>query len=183
MVFTMKKILTSLLAIVFALLIVAPTALAAEDEQTVVSSFEEVIQQHINSYQDDPRTMVYYVPGDTEYIQIKGGWRKSKCTVSNDYTYDIQKTNSIITPYTSTLTYKMKILVTNAQASKAAAEACETFNDDHYPNEYRITFSYQHNQWVPKKYEERSLSPLLDNQWSDINETSDNTQYKRVVVK
>jgi len=149
---------------------------AAPDEQTVISSFQEVIQKHLDSYQDDPRIMVYYVPSDTY-------WIKSKCIVSNDYTYDIQKTNSIITPYTGYFIYKMRISTIDKQPTKEAAEAFNTFNKngDRLPVNCRITFSYQGDKWIPQKYE---IQSLISDKWYDVtNDTSDAVMYQRILIK
>ncbi|MBP2657786.1 MAG: hypothetical protein H6Q69_818 [Firmicutes bacterium] len=168
----MKKILPLLLCLLFLL---QTSAFAVPDEEMAITSFKETIQKHLHSYQDDPRIIVFSVSTDTK-------WLKSKCDIPYDYSYDIQKTNSIITPYTGYLIYKMRVLTTDNQTTKEAAEACNTFNnnDDNLFIKYRILFSYQDNKWIPKKYEFNI--PILGN-WIDVTGNTNHVGYTRMLVK
>lgn len=158
-------------------------AFAAPDEQSIKSSFENLVKKHMDGYTDDPRVLVYYVPGDVS-PNVPAGWRKSKCVALPDYSYDVKKTDSITTPYTAYLIYKMYVLVSPAFDTKEMAENTETFKENKTPNVYRISFSYQNGSWIPETYEtefrvERSVPPI----WRTIRQDNWSSPYKRVVVK
>ncbi|MDF2571984.1 MAG: hypothetical protein K0R55_3588 [Sporomusa sp.] len=177
----MKKTITLILCIIFAFS--GNLVFAAPDDQSIKSSFQDLVKKHMDGYTDDPRVLVYYVPESVTY-KVPVGWRKSKCIVLEDYSYDVEKTDSITTPYTAYLIYKMYIMVSPALATKELAESTEIFKENNTPNVYRISFSYQNGSWIPETYEaefriERSVPPI----WRTITQDYWSAPYKRVVVK
>ncbi len=169
------------IALLIVFLLPASLAFAAHQE-TISSSFETVVKKHIDSYKSDPRILVYYIPEHVS-ANIQAGWRKSKCEVTENYTFAVKETDSLITPYKAYLIYKMKILVSPAFSSKELAETTEDFKESSNKL-YKITFSFQDGRWIPEKYEdqfqiERSVPPV----WFEIKQNPASSPFKRIVVK
>ena len=56
----MKKTIVLILYIFFAFS--GNLAFAESDEQSITSSFQNLAKKHLDSYIDDPRVLVYYIP-------------------------------------------------------------------------------------------------------------------------
>lgn len=170
----MKKVLAfSILILLFSCNLI----FAAQDEQIVISSFQDIVKKHIESYSDDPRIMTYFISANK--YSPKSYWIKSKCTVLSDYSFDIQKTNSIITPYTGYVIYKMQTWVTDEQPTKEAAETATSLHTIGGLSNCRITFAFQGDAWIVKKYEYQSN---YDGTWYDVTDKDENMT-KRMLVK
>ena len=103
-------------------------------------------------------------------------WVKSKVEVVGDYSIDVQKTNSLISPYTGILIYQIGVSSTERVETRAAAEALFVFpSEPKYPMSYKITFAYQNDKWVPKIYE-HCIS-------SKCNVETDALWLERIIVK
>ncbi|MBP2635511.1 MAG: hypothetical protein H6Q72_1418 [Firmicutes bacterium] len=177
----MKKIICLMLFVISVLSV--NLASATPDEQSITTSFQALAKKHIDGYKSDPRILVYFIPGHISGTAPEG-WRKSKCVVNEDYTCDIQKTDSLTTPYKAYLIYKMNVLVSPPFPTKELAENTEVFNANATFKAHRITFSFQDGKWIPEKYEyefqvERSLKPF----WFEIRQNPTYSPYQRVVVK
>ena len=171
------------------LLCLHPSTTSAEDiksapnEQEIMNSFQDLVTKHINGYNDDPRVMIYFVPGNLS-LNVKEGWRKSKCAVTKNYSYEIQKPNSETGQYTGFLIYEMYIYVSPAQSTKELAEATEAFNKNTTPGVYKISFSYQDGKWVPSKYEEQiRTESTLPPFWLTVTQNPLATHFKRLVIR
>ncbi|VBB05610.1 Hypothetical protein LUCI_0820 [Lucifera butyrica] len=176
----MRKLIVLVLLL---LNLTATTVLAAPDEQEIASSFHDLVTKHINGYKEDPRVMIYFIPGNISPT-VKEGWRKSKCVVTENYSYAIQKPASKTGQYTGFLIYEMYIFVSPAQPTKELAEATETFNKNVTPGVYKISFSYQDGKWVPLKYQEqvraeRTVPPV----WLTITPNPLSTHFKRLIIR
>lgn len=175
----MKKIILLLLL----LTALSSTAFASPPpKEQVESELLTLINHHIDGYKDNPRVMICQILG-YESQNVKDGWRKSKCIITGDYSYEIQQTNSVDSPYTAYFIYKMFILVSPPYSTREDAERTEVFKENNRPNVYRISLSYQDGKWTPIKYEsqfqvERNIPPF----WRAMEQNISNTAYKRVVV-
>ena len=128
------------------------SGLAAQSEQEIVESFQEVAKKHIESYNDDPRILVYHIDAILPpYGSSPPAWIKSKNIIIDNYSIDVEKTNSLVTPYTGILFYKMQILIVK-EKTKTEAENSTKFNVNSKPKNYKILFSYQNGKWIAKEY-------------------------------
>lgn len=173
-------IITWALMLIF--ILVPDSTFATSDEEQIKLAFQDLAKKHVEGYKEDPRILVYDISAFSPGVQAD--WRKSKCVVTGDYTYDIQKTDSSTKPYTAFLIYQMYTYVTPAQPTKEIAEKCDTYEENKKPGVYRISFYYQNGKWIPEKYEsqmqvERSLAPF----WFPHAQDLKHTQFKRLVVK
>lgn len=171
----MKK-LVCLFSILLLIGLVHPAA-AADQQQTIDTSFKVAIKKHLDSYKLDPRATVYSVGFD------ESGWRKSQCVVTGRYFYNIQPTGLVNRPYTAHLTYRLYMQVSDIYPSRDAAEAANKFPKYTAPDTYRITFHYQDGNWIPEKYETQfQLLPGLLSSWLTL-ENTNSEQYRQVAVK
>lgn len=136
----MKKIFS--LLVLFFIIISTNITFASSEDQSAISSFKDVVQKHMDSYIDDPRILVFNLNPD---------WLKTKAVVSNA-SFDVQRTNSIVSPYVGIMVYNMSV----GSIKKSTKEAVENDNNFQYDlPDYlcRITFSYQNEKWVPTRYQ------------------------------
>jgi len=170
----MKKLLTFFLFLILVLL--SNLAVATPiNEYEVISSFKQLTSNHIESYTNDQRIMVYHMTD----------WIKSRIRVDSKYNIDIQKSNSDLSPYTATFEYIMHIDYTAFHKTKAEAEADTNFQifDERaqlepsktvgemskYPYTVRHTYAYQDGKWVNTgiKYRWNIYVSSDDSKWYD----------------
>jgi hypothetical protein len=117
----------------------------AEDSQ-IVSSF--------NQYLNDKMAQILATYDGQHYIHMlpseknpEGYWRKVDAAVNPNYKIDVQKTDSLDTPYIATLEVTTKY---RYFASRPTREAAEAATDGGYTvtNIYRFSIAYQNNTWV-----------------------------------
>ncbi len=176
----MKRVL---LLIFLALLFnVSDLAATSNNQQTIDDSFKVVIKKHLDGYRTDPRIMVYDITG-FEKDNVKSGWRKSKCVVTGDYSYDIQETGLVNRPYTAHLIFKLYTIVSGPYPTREEAENAEDLGKFTTPDTYRITFSYQNGTWIPEKYETQfQVLPTLPPFWMAMDNIN-SAPYQRVIIR
>ena len=140
-----------ILIIILVCFLLPGTVLSAPDEQVILMTFQDVVTKHIDGYSNDPRISVRYISAEP-VINLAAYWMKSKISVS-DSSYDVQKSSSIVSPYIGILNYKVVLYNTKKQPTKELAENDNFFESPGIPGTARITFAFQSNKWVVKKYE------------------------------
>ena len=124
-------------------------------------------QQFINYIED----FLYREHYDGNAWQIKSGaykdkWYKFRMITDKDYSYDIQKTDSIVSPYEAIVTFTLKTEKTNIYNTKNEAEADNNYksdsNDMFYISKYKYHYAYQDGKWMYKFNEYYSFS---DKNW------------------
>jgi len=68
------------------------TSIEAKSQVDVVSNFELQLENHFKSFKDNPRSRL---------VKLAGGWVREQFELNGEYKYDIQKTNSLISPYSA----------------------------------------------------------------------------------
>lgn len=130
-------------------------AFAADDAQ-VVNSFKQFCDDNIAkvtaTYEGTHYSIAYQQP--SKYTQRPESWIKYSGIVDPNYKYDVQKTNSLVSPYIGTLEVTYKTVVYKDFPTKEAAEAT---NDivRYTPVVYKFIVAYQDDKWVvtdAKKY-------------------------------
>lgn len=81
-------------------------------------------------------------------------WYKTKNIVQKDYSYDIKKTDSIVSPLTATVNFTLEKFKTDSHANVDEAKADENYKpatkDYFYSTKYRYDYAYQNGKWVYK---------------------------------
>lgn len=85
-------------------------------------------------------------------------WIKSKNTIVGGYSIDVQKTNSLVSPYIGTVDFASQIWVSGKFETKEEAEGATEFKESGKPDQVRITMAYQNGVWVVKKYQFKSAT-------------------------
>ncbi len=124
-----------------------------------ISSFKELITNHLNSYKNDKREKI---------VLLGGGWVKEYYDPENDYKIDIQKTNSLITPNTGYFEFTLTRHYTAFHKNKNDA-----MNDTIYLKSdktiHKHRYGFQENKWVVTSREHQRIDSLLPD-WYDCNE-------------
>jgi len=130
-----------LLAVVMPLLIQHLWA-QSSDERKVIESFSVYVQHHIDSYKTNRRERVLLFPAGWvhQYYELDPSGSKT----------DIQRTNSLLTPYVGTLEFRLIRHYTVFYRSREQAAADVHFVQTDV-NVHRHTYAYQNEQWIPKE--------------------------------
>src|SRR5579862_658984 len=155
----MKRLLR---AVILAGLFLA-SATAQSDEKKAVDSLKVYVQHHLDSYQMNRRERV---------TKLGGGWVKQYFEMDvNSAEMDVQRTTSLISPYTARLDFRMILHLTAFHRSRdEAVEDTVFMQSDIYL--HRHNYAYQDGKWVPKirqhKWDIRNA--LVPMPWSDCTE-------------
>src|ERR1700684_3279901 len=129
----------------------------SDDEKKVVNSFKGYVQHHLDSYKTNRRERIAEAQG--------GGWIKEYWEMdANSAEMDIQRTTSLLSPYTARLNFRLILYVTMVHQSREDASADTSFSQSPRVFLHRHNYSYQDDKWVPKIRQVR-----LDgsNEWLD----------------
>jgi hypothetical protein len=154
---SMSRLLMLLLS---ALLLSPGPAVAQSEDQDALATFKAYVNHHLSSYKQNQREKV---------SKFGGGW-------ANQYfepdvlsaSIDVEKTNSLVSPYTASLKFRMIRHRTALHDKKEdAANDSQFTNQDSWFHEH--TYAYQDKQWVPKT---RRCKPerFADANWSRCDE-------------
>src|SRR5690554_4483091 len=103
-----------------------------------VLEFEKLLSEHFESYKIDPREGV---------AKLGGGWVKEQYSFEGEYSYDIQTTNSLISPYKGICEFTLKRSYTDFHKSKEDALLDKKFiNSDE--KIHRHYYLFQKGKWV-----------------------------------
>lgn len=130
-------------------LIIPVNAFAYDDEQ-VAAEFDQVAQQYIQDRNSQTHTSV------DDPLMTGKGYAKSYMLLDKNYYTDVEKTNSVTSPYTGTFTYTQIVY----ESPRRYNTEDEAKADDTPLNEYRAVdagsgsrtriYAYQHGRWVLK---------------------------------
>ena len=121
-----------------------------------VLDFEKRLEKHFKSYETNPRESV---------MMLGAGWVKKRYCLSGEYNYDVQRTNSLISPYTAICEFNLKRSYTDFHKTKEEAQKDNNFiNSDE--TLHRHTYLFQKGKWNVSKRE--NATPFGD--WFDCNE-------------
>ena len=136
----------------------------AATEQEVVDEFKQLAKEHIESFKAD-NEKITFMPRETfgrSNYTAEARWIKDKYIIHNDYQFDVQKTNSLISPYTGVLIFKLDRYVVLSYISKDDVEKndYEPFNLNNQ-TEHKHTYAFQDGKWVVKERQQHDpLSTL-----------------------
>ena len=119
------------------------TSIEAKSQVDVVSNFELQLENHFKSFKDNPRSRL---------VKLGGGWVREQFELNGEYKYDIQKTNSLISPYSAYCEFTLKRKFTEFHDSKEDA----IIDLDYKKNDLKLHkhfYSYQKGKWVISKRE------------------------------
>jgi hypothetical protein len=149
--------MNKLLILTLVLLSVLSNVVYAEpSDSQVVTSFKQYVSEEVNkaisTYEpDDYRVDRYNVTtvsghGSTSRMV----WRKSYHVLHSQYTVDLRKNDSLISPYIGTMEIPKTVRVYEDCATKEEAEKTTAIN---YTTtfKYKFTVAYQDNNWVVTK--------------------------------
>jgi hypothetical protein len=137
----------------------------SNDEKKVVDSFKNYVQHHLDSYKTNRREKV---------TLLGGGWVKEYYEADvNSAEFDVQRTTSLISPYTGRLEFRMIRRFTAFHKSREEAMA-----DTDFPRtditEHRHNYAYQDGRWIPKIRQHRAFGERArafgNNTWFDCAE-------------
>lgn len=142
----MKKILS--LGILFILM-------SFSNNNEVVSKFEKLLKTHFESYKTNPREKI---------TKLGGGWAKVRYSLDGEYKYDVQTSNSLISPYVGNCEFKLKREYTKFHQTKEEAKSDSEFvNSDALLHKHY--YSYTKEKWNITKRENEGYKS-----WYDCNE-------------
>jgi hypothetical protein len=118
----------------------------------VVTPFENLLKKHFESYITNPREKI---------SKLGGGWVKEHYKLFGEYKYDVQQTNSLVTPYTAYCEFKLKRSMTSFHKTKEEANLDTIFTKSdliihkHY-------YSYQKGKWIVSKRTHKGYDGIED---------------------
>jgi len=128
---------------------------AQTDNDVVVIQFENLLKKHFESYKTNQREQV---------SKLGGGWVKLHYKLDGDYKYDIQNSNSLITPYIGSCEFTLKELRTGFHQTKEEAQLDTIFSQS-VLGDHKHEYSYQKGKWIVSKRQNGKLE-----NWYDCNE-------------
>jgi hypothetical protein len=139
--------------IIAGIVLVLCAGFQSQQEKEIVKAFNKIAREYIPAHIARTPT-VYNAPC---------GWNKWYWEPSTDYTIDVRKTDSLVSPYVGVVTFGVTSYYTACHPTREEAE-----KDGNYPNtydfEHRYTFSYQDDKWVLKS---REAKVKYNGQWGD----------------
>lgn len=148
--------------LIFTLLMVSfclPVSAATDAE--VVSSFKQYASDQLAKILETYEGVHYkvaYIEPDRYSSKPKGYWFKLTGMVDPNYKIDVQKTNSLVSPYVATLEVNYKTLFYYDRPTKETAEAVTDIKRVSI-EVYKFTVAYQDEKWVVT--EAKSYSSVL----------------------
>jgi len=135
-----KSILLTVLVILILIIGHIGRIQAGAGVQEIISSFENLVKEVEKTIKSFPETVVYRGPDD--------GYRKEKI-VFKSISYDIQKTDSLISPYKGIIEFETYWEFGPELYTASQAERSEPNKRVVHKNQ--VVYSYQNDEWV-KKY-------------------------------
>jgi hypothetical protein len=132
-----------------------------------VASFKQKVGDFVNTYKQSKHEEVFHI--DRFEDVVAEGWRKgSSELVPDSYLVDVEKTDSLVSPYIGTLKFDTKMFVSNLQDSEKGARETQIFTNTNHPyvHNHLHTYSYQDGAWVVKSRKQRSQD-IDEDTWKD----------------
>jgi hypothetical protein len=146
------KLLTSAFGALF-MIIPAAAVLSQQSDADIVASFKKHLTDYVASYKTNRRD---------EIRETSGGWCRNYYDIDENYSVDLRKTDSLISPYVGTANFAFIMHSTSFHKTKAEAEADNNFIRSQ-PLKHRHSYAYQDGAWVLTQREEYNV--LLDVWW------------------
>jgi hypothetical protein len=136
------------------------------EEEQAVASFKQTAANYVATYKQSKHEEVYHL--DASFAaHTPEGWRKSYSELASDvYSVDVQKTDSLVSPYVGTLEFHTNLYVSELYGSQDAASQTTDFPAK--PNDVRRhlhTYAYQNGAWVLQ-----SRKQFVYDEWQDCPE-------------
>ncbi len=139
------------------------------EQDQAVSSFKQIVENYMKTYKQSKHEQVYHLEGSS-VANIPEGWRKAYSELaSDDYKVDVQKTDSLVSPYLGILEFDTKTYVSSSTygSQEAASQATDFPSDSSLLHKHRHTYAYQEGQWV---IQSRKWVYPGENEWNDCDE-------------
>lgn len=117
-----------------------------DQENTVVNSFRKAVNDFVPVHIQQSHTVV----------RAGCGWLKDYFEPSPNYRIDVQKTNSLVSPYLGVVEFNVTRHATKCHKTQAEAEKDDSFSSDaggYETTTHRDTFVFQDKMWVLKSRE------------------------------
>jgi len=125
-----------------------------------VKTFKEYVTNHLDSYKKDKRESV---------TLLGGGWVNEYYEPENAYKIDVQKTNSLVTPYTGYCEFTLVRHFSSFHKIKEDATIDTVFIKSD-KTIHRHHYGFQDNKWIVTSREHKMISSVMDYGWNDCNE-------------
>ena len=122
-------------------------------------TFKEFITKHLDGYKNHRRERV---------TLLGGGWVNEYFEPEKSYKIDVQKTNSLITPFTGFCEFTLTRHITAFHKSKDAA-ALDKIVIKSDQTVHKHYYGFQENEWIVTSREHQKISTSPSN-WYDCNE-------------
>ena len=152
------------LAVPILLLVLGATTLVtlAQSDSDVVTSFKRYVADYVESYKTDRREQI--VQSGDALGQPVPEWHKESFDAPQNVNLDVQKTNSLVSPYIGVLEFSQTEHSTAIHTSKDDAEKDGNFIKI-LVLQHRHTYAFQDGVWVPKS--RQNHIPSLETQWDE----------------
>jgi len=114
-------------------------------EQEIVASFENIVNMNEKIIHSYPKKTVYR---GTHYETGLDEYRKEK-VVYKSISYDIQKTDSLVSPYKGIIECNVVWEFGSAFGAASLAENSEP-NDTSMEKKFQVIYAYQRGKWIKK---------------------------------
>lgn len=136
------------------------------EEEKALDSFKGLVRRHVDSYK----------PYGHEHVwKFSGGWAKKRFTIDPDSVkFDVEKTNSLVSPLVATVTFTLTQSATAMHPTEEEAAADTVFISQlaRYKRQegaatrllwvHRHVFAYQDHQWQPTSRQHHTVGSSLD---------------------
>ena len=150
-----------------ALIFVLPLPVQAATDQEIVASFQKYLTEQLTPIYETYKG-THNILGENKY------WYKQTTALTPNYSIDVEKTNSLVSPIVGTLKIAIIRFHSDIFASIAAAEqasANKLFIDG--TKEFQFIFAYQNEKWILTKVKEKLyLIPNHSPDWINVGQKS-----------
>jgi hypothetical protein len=150
------------------LLLLGCSASKSKPPEDPVASFKRTVEDFLRIYKQSNLEEVFHIERFEDLVPE--GWKKDYSElVSDAYSVDVQKTDSLVSPYIGTLKFDTKMHFSNLQDSEKGARDTQIFADDSDPNVHNHvhTYAYQDGAWVVKSRKQNIHLSSIDDKWTD----------------
>lgn len=143
---------------------------AQEKTEDPVKSFKIYLAKHFESYKSDSREQI---------TKLGGGWVKEYYEPNLNYKIDVQKTNSLITPFTGYCEFILIRHITDFHSSKEEASNDSIFTKSN-ERTHKHSYGFQEDKWVvtSRSNQDQELAKIVNpltkrssfDTWGDCNE-------------
>jgi hypothetical protein len=139
-----------LFSLVVFLVVITPSIFLGDEkaEQQAVRSFKQYISDLMTRYKADNHQRIER----PVRCQVRGkphGYVKGTHEPGADYTFDVRKTDSLVTPYIGILELRWRDHYSECQETREKAEAQSELPDGNLLK-YRYTYGFQDGKWIPQ---------------------------------